>query len=174
MFIPSFFFLLATAHPSTPQPAPRESHRHTDWPLTVDENREGGRVLLLSDGTMWEIAPEDRRITGVWIFPSPLSIERSLDTFYSHYIVNLVSHTKVSARPITASELEEIGEEEKSLAPRVPTPPSTPEPGGEKQSGTPKGKGNSSGSPNPTTPGTPNKKGAEPQKNHHPNLSRST
>lgn len=43
--------------------------------LYLSENIQGGRVLRLSDNSMWEVAPADVTISRIWLFPFPVKIE---------------------------------------------------------------------------------------------------
>ena len=75
-----------------------------DSELTLDENLHNGKVLKLSNGTLWEVAPQDVQITEIWIFPFPLKLEKSKDKAYPYYLVNKRSKTKVLVRPLSVSE----------------------------------------------------------------------
>ncbi|CCB89652.1 MAG: hypothetical protein KDK61_02380 [Simkania sp.] len=76
--------------------------------LTLDENRYNGKILKLSDGTLWLVAPQDVQTTQIWIFPFPLKIEKSDHPAYPYYLVNLRSGTKVLVRPMRETEKEAL------------------------------------------------------------------
>lgn len=68
--------------------------------LTVEENLHGGKVLVLSDGSAWEVAPQDIKNSQLWILPSPLKIEKSDDPIYSYRITNMQTNSSILVRPI--------------------------------------------------------------------------
>ena len=68
--------------------------------LTVDENLHDGKILVLSDGSTWEIAPQSLETSQSWIFPSPLKVEKIKHPIYSYKIISLHTSSFVLARPI--------------------------------------------------------------------------
>ncbi|MCB1072521.1 MAG: hypothetical protein H7A41_00230 [Chlamydiales bacterium] len=72
--------------------------------ITVEENLHGGKVLVLSDGSTWEVAPQDLKVSGTWILPVPLKIEKSTNPSYPYRLININSNSSVLARQI-ASQL---------------------------------------------------------------------
>jgi len=84
-----------------------DSDDHNGQDLTIEENINSGRMLKLSNGTIWEIAPQDTSITEIWIFPFPLEIKKSQNSTYPYYIINKRSKTKVLARPLTEKSAAE-------------------------------------------------------------------
>ncbi|MBS0654034.1 MAG: hypothetical protein JSR39_10985 [Verrucomicrobia bacterium] len=70
-------------------------------------NIDGGRKLQLSDGTMWEVDPNDVVQSSVWITPFPMRIVPSDSTDYPFLLVNKTSGVSVKARKIVpASQTE--------------------------------------------------------------------
>lgn len=76
------------------------AHQTTQVPqeLTVQENLHGGKVLLLSDGTKWEVAPQNLDISSTWIFPVPMKVEKTGSGNYPYRIININSQSSVLAR----------------------------------------------------------------------------
>jgi hypothetical protein len=69
--------------------------------LSLNINIDGGRQLLLSDGTQWEVAPEDRSISSLWLTPIPLKILPGGSQEYPNVIMNSDSEKeKVKAKQI--------------------------------------------------------------------------
>lgn len=68
--------------------------------LTVEENLHGGKVLVLSDGTKWEVAPQDLNTSSSWILPVPMKVEKSNNKMYPYQIININSQSSVLARPL--------------------------------------------------------------------------
>jgi hypothetical protein len=56
--------------------------------LSLNINIDGGRLLILSDGTKWEVAPEDRNISGLWLTPISLKILPGGSPEYPNVIMN--------------------------------------------------------------------------------------
>ena len=71
--------------------------------ISIEENLHGGKVLVLSDGSTWEVAPQDLTISQSWILPVPLKIEKSNNTSYPYRIINTNSNSSVLARPISSN-----------------------------------------------------------------------
>ncbi len=69
--------------------------------LSLNINIDEGRKLILSDGTKWEVAPEDRSISSVWLTPIPLKILPGGSQEYPNVIMNSDSEKeKVKAKQI--------------------------------------------------------------------------
>ena len=77
--------------------------------ITVDENLHSGKIIVLSDGSTWEVAPESLKISESWIFPSPLKIEKINHLSYPYKITNTYTGSSILARPITPSQGESLG-----------------------------------------------------------------
>lgn len=78
------------------------AHESTQIPqdLTVEENLHGGKVLVLSDGSKWEIAPQDLHLSSSWILPVPMKVEKSNNQTYPYRITDINSQSSVLARPV--------------------------------------------------------------------------
>ncbi len=57
--------------------------------LSLNINIEGGKELILSDGTKWEVAPEDQSISALWLTPVPLKLLANPSAEYPNLLVNL-------------------------------------------------------------------------------------
>ena len=68
--------------------------------LTIQENLHGGKLLVLSDNSRWEVAPQDLHISETWIIPVPLKIEKSNNPSYPYQITNLNSRSTILARSL--------------------------------------------------------------------------
>lgn len=68
--------------------------------LSVEENLYGGKILVLSDGSSWEVAPQDRYLSQNWLTPVFLEIEKSAHPYYPYRIINTESKSTVLAKPI--------------------------------------------------------------------------
>ena len=64
----------------------------------ITQVMNGGKELHLSDGTIWEIRPEDVIISGSWLFPSDIAISSSGDAKYPHRLTNRITGTYVLAK----------------------------------------------------------------------------
>ena len=68
--------------------------------LTIDENLHGGKVIVLSDGSTWEVAPQDLNTSQSWILPTPLKVEKSNNPSYPYKITTIATGTSILVRPI--------------------------------------------------------------------------
>ena len=59
--------------------------------LSLNINIQNGRELILSDGSKWEVAPEDQKISSIWLTPIPLKLVTSDSQEYPHLLINLDS-----------------------------------------------------------------------------------
>ena len=73
--------------------------------LSLSVNVHYGKELILSDGSHWEVHPEDRKISSVWLTPFPLQIQTlaSPSSEYPDLLINLSSEEKVKVKPISSS-----------------------------------------------------------------------
>lgn len=62
-------------------------------------NANGGELLMLSDESYWEVAPEDRGKARLWLSPSPLKISRKGHDEYDYILTDLLSSQTIRARP---------------------------------------------------------------------------
>jgi hypothetical protein len=81
-------FILKTAEP---QPAE----------ITLAENIRGGTQLKFSDGSTYEVSPQDRSRAQFWITPFIIKIEDSGDPNYPVTITNTVTNVSVRAKKIS-------------------------------------------------------------------------
>lgn len=103
-----FFFLVvcSTVIPplfpdeSTPPQVSQEAKKN----LTVELVLKGGRVLKLSDGTFWKIAPADIDITSIWVFSPIIEIQDNQDpktkASYPNKLTNTTTTSSVLAAPL--------------------------------------------------------------------------
>ena len=69
-------------------------------PLSLNINSQNGKELLLSDGSKWEVSPEDQKISSIWLTPIPLELLPSGSKDYPYFLINLdVEKEKVKVRP---------------------------------------------------------------------------
>lgn len=68
----------------------------------LSENIQGGRVLRLSDNTMWEVNPDDVTISRIWLFPFPVKIEPDEVTnpAYPYKFTNLRTGTVIHVKKL--------------------------------------------------------------------------
>jgi hypothetical protein len=86
------------------QPCPCQDKATSESALTLEENLHNGRMIKLSDGSLWEIAPQNLHISEVWILPIPIEVEKSDHHIYPYYLVNKTSQTRVLARPLSSNK----------------------------------------------------------------------
>lgn len=71
-------------------------------PLSLSINVEGGKVLILSDGSKWEVAPSDQVVSSLWLTPFPLKLVPSQSKEYPQEILNLQTQEKVLVRQVSS------------------------------------------------------------------------
>ncbi len=66
----------------------------------VSANMQGGKELILTDDSKWEVDPEDQAVSEFWIgsFPIKISLEGSKE--YPYLLKSIHSQKKVKARPL--------------------------------------------------------------------------
>lgn len=85
--------------------------------LSLSENLLSGRYVRLSDGTLWNIRPQDTPIVQGWITPADIVVSPSDNSFYPFKLTNQISGSSVLARK--ADKLPPAGSSDM-------TPPSSP------------------------------------------------
>lgn len=70
-------------------------------PVTLSENLNNGKQLRLSDGSLYEVSPDDVGLTGFWITPFEVKILPSRDATYPVLLVNTNTGTAVKAKQIS-------------------------------------------------------------------------
>jgi hypothetical protein len=77
------------------QPEPQKKE------LYLSENINNGKQLRLSDGSVYEIAPDDLVRTSFWITPFMIKIVPSQDPNYPYQIINTNTGTAVKAKQVS-------------------------------------------------------------------------
>jgi hypothetical protein len=65
---------------------------------TLSENLMKSQYLRLSDGTLWNVRPEDVPIAQAWITPVEIVVSQSSNPFFPYKLTNQVSGTSILAR----------------------------------------------------------------------------
>lgn len=73
--------------------------------LYLSENLNNGSQIRLNDGSLYEVAPSDRKIAARWITPFPLRITESGDQDYPWLFTNTYTGMKVLVRQIEPATL---------------------------------------------------------------------
>ena len=66
--------------------------------LYLSFNFDGGSTLELSDGSKWQINPEDTDKTSLWVLPAEIEISTSKDVAYPNYLYNVNTKQQVKAK----------------------------------------------------------------------------
>ncbi len=66
--------------------------------LYLSENIDNGKQIQLSDGSTYEIAPDDVIRSALWIFPLPIEIQASDDPDYPIKLINSNLGSSVKAK----------------------------------------------------------------------------
>ena len=64
----------------------------------LQENLKNGRLIRLSDSSLWEIDPADTPITQGWITPVEIKVASSDDSAYPYNLTNSLTGSTVKAR----------------------------------------------------------------------------
>ncbi len=94
------FSLLATAPGLKIEEVIAHQNMQQGQDLTIEENLHGGKILVLSDGSTWEIAPQSLKTSQSWIIPSALKIEKINHPTYPYKIISIQTGSYVLARLI--------------------------------------------------------------------------
>jgi hypothetical protein len=65
---------------------------------TLSENLLNSQYLRLSDGSLWNVRPEDVPIAQSWITPAEIVVSQSTSAFYPYKLTNKVSGSSILAR----------------------------------------------------------------------------
>lgn len=85
--------------------AKEENNSQDKEPLSLSINIDNGQKLELSDGSIWEVHPQDVDISAVWITPVPLQIEKSTNSTYPFLLKNTRTQMSVRARKSISSPM---------------------------------------------------------------------
>lgn len=82
-----------------------DSTQNQKEPLYLSLNVSEGEKLKLSDGSAYEVAPEDRFYTKYWVTPLPVMLGKSTRSDYPIQITNMNTGTSIHAKRISTKEL---------------------------------------------------------------------
>jgi hypothetical protein len=87
----------------------RPQQSATEKTLYLSVNLQNGAVLELSDGSKWEVAPDNRSTSSLWLTPFPLRIEPGLNAQapYPFILLNLNTQEKVKVKRIAPASSSE-------------------------------------------------------------------
>jgi hypothetical protein len=66
--------------------------------IYLSYNMANGGVLVLSDGTRWEINPQDQSKTSLWMTPMEIEVKPSDNQSYPYMLVNMQTKETVYAK----------------------------------------------------------------------------
>jgi len=75
-----------------------ESDESILYAPTVVLNVSDGKIIELSDNSVWEIAPDDLAISQTWLGSIPVKISSSTNPSYPYLITNLRNQQSVKAK----------------------------------------------------------------------------
>ncbi len=85
---------------------PKQKQQVQPTTLTLSININDGHQLLLSDGTSWEIDPQDYSVSKDWLAPIPIVIKASNNQQYPRYLVNKTTGIKVRAKQMPCQKVK--------------------------------------------------------------------
>lgn len=89
----------------TTQPAPNKPVPYSTLSLSLNVN--GGRKLLLSDQSLYEVSPDDIDTASAWLSPVTIEIRPSDNTNYPYRLVNKDAEQSVKARKVPPTQTQE-------------------------------------------------------------------
>jgi hypothetical protein len=72
--------------------------------LYLSVNIESGKKLLLSDNSLYEVAPSDVKTASTWLTPFPIQIDASNNATYPCKLTNMTTGAAVKARVVPPSQ----------------------------------------------------------------------
>lgn len=66
--------------------------------LKIAMNVYEGKILMLSDNSVYEIAPDDRNVASQWLSAIPIKVSKSTNRDYPFVLTNLRSHISIKAK----------------------------------------------------------------------------
>ena len=85
------------------QEAVERDNDNTSINLTISELLHDGRVIVLSDGSKWEIDKRDWNISGGWIGPAEIKITRGRGKKFPYKLYNKWTNNFVRAKKASLS-----------------------------------------------------------------------
>lgn len=92
-------YVLIGSSTQMPNQAPSQAPS-TDSNLTLSVNVQNGQQIILSDGTRWQIQPQDVKTSAVWLTPVPILVMQGTDPNYPYVLTNQSSNQSVRAKQI--------------------------------------------------------------------------
>jgi len=87
------------ANTQMPNQAPSQAPS-TNSDLTLSVNVQNGQQIILSDGTRWQIHPQDVKTSSVWLTPVPIMVMPGSDPSYPYVLTNQSTNQSVRAKQI--------------------------------------------------------------------------
>ena len=79
-----------------------QSKKESSASLSLNINIQSGTELILSDGSKWEVDPQDHATSSVWLTPIPLKLVPSKSKEYPYLLINKdAEKEQVKVRPIS-------------------------------------------------------------------------
>lgn len=69
--------------------------------LTVSINIADGKKIVLSDNSVWDVAPEDQQMASSWLGAQPVAISSSDNTLYPFLMTNMRTNTSIKVKKST-------------------------------------------------------------------------
>lgn len=76
------------------------SETATNDAIFLSENLDGGQRLKLSDGSIYQIAPDDLARSSLWITPIEIKISQGTDPNFPYLLINVDSGSALKAKQV--------------------------------------------------------------------------
>ena len=100
-WIDGHYTLTSEAQSSNPTQPAQPNAAMQEHALTLSVNSQNGQQLLLSDGSRWQIHPQDVKISSIWLTPITVGLKRGTDPNFPYIITNLSTNQSVRAKQIS-------------------------------------------------------------------------
>jgi hypothetical protein len=73
--------------------------------IYLSYNMSNGSMLVLSDGSRWDINPDDQKKTSLWMTPMEIQVKPSNNQTYPYMLVNMQTKENVLAKVATQAPM---------------------------------------------------------------------
>lgn len=94
----SFEIKITSEKYSPAETAMRNDNNRTKQSLTISQTTNDGHYVTLSDGSKYEVYPDDREISAGWLVPADVVVRSRRGNNYPFSITNEWTNTSIRAR----------------------------------------------------------------------------
>jgi hypothetical protein len=98
---------------TTPREGKFAGYHQTSNDVYTSEVIENGSYLMLSDNSIWCVNPKDTIISGGWIAPAKVRIEKSSNPSYPYTLYNTLTQDKIQVKRSSLADIHKSNETER-------------------------------------------------------------